>query len=626
MRSTFFWIAVLCMMAALLAALAVLQYRSTTEISEATEARIGGNVESLMMDWQMDFYRRFSAICVALQVGPDSGAFDDWAAFRDRYAQWNQTAPDPQLVQGLYIWETSQKSMPRLIRLDTETGLPREEPLADRFKPLLDRLRSRSGDIYSGLRAWQTNDEGFAGDVASHRYLSLRSDPLTGWQFEPNIPAIVHPVVHHRLPLGADEPASPQAIDWIIVVLDFNTIRTQIFPSLTKRHFGSASSADYTVAVEALGNPNRVLYDSSPQAGGSRIDQSDAVMNIFGPPPGSIEDHFWEAVRNANEVKVRNWRHFSSPIWFPVIRYSAQEEPWMLVLVHRKGHLEDLIARVRSVNLLISGVILILLGAGITLVVIAGHRAQNYARLQMDFVASVSHELRTPLTAIYSAGENLADGTVEKKAQLQHYGTIITGQARQLIDLVDRILTFSATRRGDAPYEMRPLEVAQVVNLALKNMNQIMTAAGFSVKVEMAADLPLVTGDLTAIASCIQNLLANAVKYSGKSRWIRVAAHLADASDAGGVQIEVEDKGIGIAASELTDIFKPFYRSSEVKTAQIRGTGLGLAVAKEIAEAMGGRLSVKSSVGAGTTFTLWLPHMGSNLETSTKGRGNQSNE
>ena len=349
-------------------------------------------------------------------------------------------------------------------------------------------------------------------------------------------------------------------------------------------------------------------------------------MNIFGPPPGSIEDHFWEAVRNANEVKVRNWHHFSSPIWFPVIQYSAREEPWMLVLVHRKGHLEDLIAEVRSVNLLISGILLILLGAGITLVVVAGHRAQNYARLQMDFVASISHELRTPLTAIYSAGENLADGTVEKKAQLQHYGTIITGQTRQLIDLVDRILTFSATRRGEAPYDMRPLDVAQVVNVAIKNMNQIFAAAGFSVNVEMAANLPPVTGDLTALASCIQNLLANAVKYSGKSRWIRVAAQRADGRNAREIRIDVEDKGMGIAASELTDIFKPFYRSSAVKAAQIRGTGLGLAVAKEIAEAMGGRLSVKSSPGAGSTFTLWLPHMGSTPETSSNDRGDQSNE
>src|SRR6266849_307425 len=87
-RVPIYWIAVLCSTAALLAAVAGLQFRSTRQINEATEAQHGGNVESLMIDWHLDFYRRFSSICVALQVGPDSGAFDDWLTFTHRYAEW----------------------------------------------------------------------------------------------------------------------------------------------------------------------------------------------------------------------------------------------------------------------------------------------------------------------------------------------------------------------------------------------------------------------------------------------------------------------------------------------------------------------------------------------------------
>jgi hypothetical protein len=383
-------------MTALLAAVAFMQYRSTTQIVEATEARIGGSLESLLIDWHLDFYRRFSTICVSLQVGPDSGAFDDWSTFRDRYAQWRRTSQTPQLVQHLYIWETSQKTAPRLLSLDAESGPPREAAVPAGFEPLLSRLRSRSGNLQSGLRAWQANDSDHPRRNTSSRYQPLESDPLTGWQFEQNIPAIVHPIVHHKLPMRVDDPSSPEAIDWIILVLDFHTIQTQIFPSLSLRHLGPPTNADYAIAVTAIGNPNRILYDSAPDGEGTRIDESDAAMNIFGPPPASVEDDFWAAVKNANAIKVKDWHHFSGPIWFPVIRYATPDAPWMLILTHRAGHFEDLVARVRRINLLTNSIALLLLAAGIAFVVMAGLRAQEYARLQMDFVASISHELRTP--------------------------------------------------------------------------------------------------------------------------------------------------------------------------------------------------------------------------------------
>jgi signal transduction histidine kinase len=437
--------------------------------------------------------------------------------------------------------------------------------------------------------------------------LPLASDPLTGWQFEQNIPAIVHPIVHHRLPMTIDHPASPQAIDWIIVVLDLHTIQTQIFPALALRHFGTPGNGDYSVAVAALGNPNRVLYDSSAQGEGAKIDQSDAAMNIFGPPPASVEDNFWMAVKNANSVKIQNWHHFSGPIWFPVIQYASPATPWMLILTHRKGHLEDLIAQNRGISLMANGAVLFLLAAGITLVALAGHRAQQVARLQMDFVASISHELRTPLTAIYSAGENLSDGVVDTQPQLRNYGSIIKAQARQLIDLVDQILTFSSTRSGEKRHEMRPLDVEPIIALALRNSGAIIQAGGFEVQLDIAPGLPHIMGDEAAIASCILNLLANAIKYSGKSRWIRLSAQHVPGRNGCEVQIAVEDRGIGIAPSEFADVFKPFYRSPQVKAAQIHGTGLGLSVARQIAQAMGGRITLRSSIGAGSTFTLCLP-------------------
>src|SRR6267378_8516048 len=126
------WIALLCGLALLLVMVAALQYRWTKQLSEATEARIGSALQPLMMGWHLDFYGELSAICIALQVGPDSGARDSWDDYLQRYAEWSraETGPDsleniyknPDLVENVYIWETSQLAKARLLRLSPDTG------------------------------------------------------------------------------------------------------------------------------------------------------------------------------------------------------------------------------------------------------------------------------------------------------------------------------------------------------------------------------------------------------------------------------------------------------------------------------------------------------------------------
>jgi signal transduction histidine kinase len=110
----------------------------------------------------------------------------------------------------------------------------------------------------------------------------------------------------------------------------------------------------------------------------------------------------------------------------------------------------------------------------------------------------------------------------------------------------------------------------------------------------------------------LQNLIVNAVKYSGEGRWIGIRAFVHDSGDVNSkeVRIAVQDRGIGISQSEITHIFEPFYRTAEASAAQIHGTGLGLSLAKNIAEAMGGRLSAVSEVSVGSVFTLHLPIAG----------------
>jgi signal transduction histidine kinase len=238
--------------------------------------------------------------------------------------------------------------------------------------------------------------------------------------------------------------------------------------------------------------------------------------------------------------------------------------------------------------------------------------AIQLAELQMDFVASVSHELRSPLAVISSAADNIVDGLVTGKEDLQKYAGIIRNQTRQITDLVNQILQFASIQDRGSRYVLRPLEVSQLIESVLDSASELLRGAGFVVEQQIEANLPCVRGDLSALSQCLRNLIVNAVKYSGGSRWIGIRALRVGTKDRGSheIQITVQDHGLGIDRTEVPHIFEPFYRSAAVVDAQIHGAGLGLSLARNIAEAMGGGLSVASERTIGSAFTLHLPIVG----------------
>jgi signal transduction histidine kinase len=234
--------------------------------------------------------------------------------------------------------------------------------------------------------------------------------------------------------------------------------------------------------------------------------------------------------------------------------------------------------------------------------------AIQLAKLQMEFVASVSHELRTPLAVLNSAADNIADGLIEGKAALRKYGAILQHQSRSMTRLVDEILLFASTEDQKNRYVLQPLQVSQIVDSIVSGTERIVHGAGFVLDRQIEPDLPPVIGDAAGISQCLENLIGNAVKYGGDRGRIALRAFSAPMEHGSGreVRISIADRGIGIDPSELPRIFDPFYRSPRVNAAQIHGTGLGLSLAKRIAEAMGGRLSVVSELSVGSTFTLHL--------------------
>jgi signal transduction histidine kinase len=597
-------------MVVLLAIIAALQYRWTAEVTGVNELQVGRELESVMIRWHLDLYREFSAVCVALQVGPDSGAHDSWQDYLERYVKWSsgeQTKTsfinlyrNPDLVENIYIWETSRR-VPRLLRFNVKSETIDVSSLRPDLTTLLNRLQANSANLSMALDAWRSPDlasgqRSNADDIS--RTASLRGTVTTGWQFDETMPLIVHPIVRR-------DDNTP--VDWIIVVLNRETIRVKILPELVRRHFAGPHGLDFKVAVLATGKSSRVIYSSEPGFGTQDFDAYDSVMNLFGPPPESVEGLLWQNVSNVEWLRNQQWRSFSSPVWFPTIEYGAPGNSWVLVVQGRNGPLQAVVKTAQRRNLAISALVLVLLAMNMGVAMVAGLRAQKFADLQMNFVASVSHELRTPLSVLYAAAENIKDGLIEGKANLLDYGSLMLSQARQLMYHVDRIMLFASIRSGKARYTLRPLQVSEIIQRVVIATEEFLSESGCALVRNTQPDLPCISGDLYAICSCLENLVTNAIKYSDKDRHICISAvHHRTESGPGEVWVSVEDTGIGISRSELSNIFEPFYRSPMATAAQVHGTGLGLFVAKHIAEAMGGRLSVTSQVGVGSVFTLQL--------------------
>jgi signal transduction histidine kinase len=619
-----FWGPVLSGIAVLLVMLGTLHYYWSTQIKRAAEVRVGADLESVMIKWHLDFYGEFSTVCVALQIGPDSGERDSWEDYLHRYARWGRPGnidnsgehlyTNRDLVRDIYIWETSKRTDPRLLRLNADKEKIEASALPPDLQPLLAHLQGNSSNLRVALHAWEAdgsgNEIGRGPEEPPSPSYSLRSNAETGWQFDERIPALVHPIFHYTHHRAFDTKAlsSLDPVDWVVVVLNFETIQKRILPGLMQRYFRGSQGLEYKLAVIAEGKSARVLYSSDPEFG-TRVDSaSDSVMNIFGPPPESARSDLWRIGESTTSLRGEDWHRFSSPVWFPVIQPTSDGGPWVLVLQNRQGPLDAPVIRVWRINLLTGGAVLLLLAASMVLIVVASRRAQTLANLQMDFVASVSHELRTPLAVILSAGENVQDGLPDGRSAFMEQGLIITEHAHQLMELVDQALRFAVAAKGTGYRNVHPLQPAELIESALRSTNELLQEAGFTVEQQVPAGLPSIVGDLSALSQCLQNLIINAVKYSSRNRWIGLSAKIDEgASGRREIRISVEDHGVGISSSDLQQIFEPFYRSPQAIAAQIHGTGLGLSIAQRNAEAFGGRLSVVSEVGVGSVFTLHLP-------------------
>jgi len=614
-RDRSFSTAVVILGAVVVTVLAVLQYRWSNQVSEATSVRLADSLQMSMINWHLDFFRDFSEIGLTMRMDPDSRYPDELEEYARHFAEWRSQAKYPGLVSNLYILKSSESGRLQALRLNPSSRQFESDVWPAQFRSLREDLQHalrRSSHDRAGASDTSANPS--PGSPVPHQsfpegFFSL-GNPLAGWRFEPSIPALFHPIAPTAGVSGAPAREHPEAGDWIAIELNRPVIETQILPELAQAYFRGTDGLDFEVAVVSGNKPGDVIYSSDPGFGEQEIANADGIMNIFGHVQdtvlGSPIHVFHKPSENTGPAA------FGGISWFPLLRESAPDQDWKLVVRHRRGGpLGAFVVEMRRRDLAISFGALFLLVISMAMVIIAGNRAQRLAKLQVDFVTAVSHELRTPLTVISSAADNIAHGVVDGKQQLAQYGTVIRNQARQLSGLVEQILLFAATGQGRQRYDLRPLPIPEVIEAALASTNELIQAAQFTVERDVAPNLPTVHGDRSALSQCLQNLITNAVKYGGEQRWLSIRAQVAEVGVSGReVRISVSDRGIGISPADLPRIFEPFYRSPSVAAAQVHGTGLGLPLAKSIAEAMKGRLTVTSVPGRGSTFTLHVPAAG----------------
>jgi signal transduction histidine kinase len=237
------------------------------------------------------------------------------------------------------------------------------------------------------------------------------------------------------------------------------------------------------------------------------------------------------------------------------------------------------------------------------LVVADARRQFALAQQKTDFVSNVSHELKTPLTSIRMFAELMLGGREETKAKSSQYLRIIMVEAERLTRLINNVLDFAKLERRQKRFDKKPLDLHEMIERIWESHELHLREAGFSTKWQAAEPPYPIVGDEDALAQILVNLLSNAEKYCGDRKEIELHTYLDDHH----VCIAVLDRGNGVPAGEERKIFEAFYRAHDSLSSGIQGSGLGLTLARRLAEEHGGTIEYRAREGGGSAFTLKLP-------------------
>ena len=233
----------------------------------------------------------------------------------------------------------------------------------------------------------------------------------------------------------------------------------------------------------------------------------------------------------------------------------------------------------------------------------ANDKLKELDLMKSEFLNTVSHELRTPLTSIKAFAEILLDNVGEDVETQTEFLEIINKESDRLTRLINNLLDLSRIEAGRMKWDSEQLDLHEIAESALNALRGSAEKKGLIVEADLEEDLPTV-GDKDKLIQVVTNLLGNAIKFTSEGGKIVVRAHRKNLLTA---RIEVADSGVGIAPEFHESIFEKFSQVDSSETRDIKGSGLGLPIARSISEHHGGKLFVESEAGVGSTFIVELP-------------------
>ena len=355
---------------------------------------------------------------------------------------------------------------------------------------------------------------------------------------------------------------------------------------------GRLTSRGQRVFADAPPNPGVLVMW---RANGAAIAALAAPIDRFFelPTPAST---MWQLVDPEGRV-IRGPSTSATPSVARIIGNS--EYPWTL---HTWVESRAAVQRGRAIPFAMMAAMIACVWAAAYFMARAIRREAAAARLQTDFVAAVSHEFRSPLTAVRQMAEMLDSDRVTSDQRRHQYYKTLSAEAARLQGLVETLLDFGRAEAGGR-YRFADLDAAALVREVVDDIAPQARQSGKAIEIEGADNAIRIRADHSALAIALRNLIDNAIKYSPGERTVRVGCH----RDRDRAAICVIDNGVGIPPSEQQAVFGKFVRGRSAVDANIKGTGVGLAIVQQIVTAHGGEILLQSEPGRGSTFTLLLP-------------------
>jgi signal transduction histidine kinase len=609
-------LAFLVFMVSTIPILAVFQYRWLGEVADAERREMLANMQRSLYAMRADLAGELTAIRDIFAVGFQASGEPEWQILPERLAFWGENTRFPGLIESVYAVDLSD-AQPQYFAVDGSVEALEEQkpPLWLAEHALVENPALPPDPTRSMADSVQTVGRIVLPIVENPRRIDPQGDPGDAGEADE----------------AGDDPPRASLSGLVAVSLDLEYFGDVVLPSLASERFGATGPESEIAVAITVESTDEVVFSSidapisdpdltarlyptllslntrnfaiAPPASSSLVLRSpDVVSWVF--RSAQVRERRLDADEDEDGSPGEAGRTLSAERE-ELRTFIMEADPpiWRVAVAHTAGSLSEIVRRQRRRNMTITGSVLAVLALSLIALYVLWRRAEALADRERMFVAGISHEIRTPLAAIYSAGENLAEGIVSEARQVRRYGSLIRNEGSRLRSMVEEILLFARLQADGGSLSAGPVVLAPLLEESAATARRDAMRPGSVVEVGPVDATVRVLGNHSALRLVFENLAGNALKHNTDGTHVRLdAKHRGER-----VTVEIQDDGGGMSRRDLRRAKTPFYRGTRAVMDQTPGSGLGLALADRIVRHHGGTLRVESVPGNGTTVYVELP-------------------